>query len=94
MLPGIVDYKLFLLYLIMVNVICFSLFFIDKRRAQAGRYRIRENALFLWAVAGGAAGGWLSMYLFRHKTRHRKFKYGFPLLVLAQLIIIYYIIAA
>jgi len=87
----IADHKLLLLYLIIVNFICLLLFFVDKKRAQSGRYRIRERDLFLWALVGGAPGGWLGMYLFRHKTRHFKFKFGFPLIILLQLGIIYYI---
>ena len=87
----IADHKLLLLYLIVVNMICLLLFLVDKKRAQTGRYRIRERSLFLWALAGGAPGGWLGMYLFRHKTRHFKFKFGFPLIILLQLGIIYYI---
>jgi len=87
----IADHKLLLLYLIIVNMICLLLFLVDKKRAQSGRYRIRERDLFLWALAGGAPGGLLGMYLFRHKTRHLKFKFGFPLIILLQLGIIYYI---
>jgi len=87
----IADYKLLLIYLVIVNIICLWLFFVDKKRAQSGRYRIRERDLFLWALVGGAPGGWLGMYLFHHKTRHFKFKFGFPLIILLQLGIIYYI---
>jgi len=79
------------IYLLAVNTVCLLLFFIDKRRARAGRYRIPERTLFLWAVIGGAAGGWLGMYLFRHKTRHGKFTFGFPLLLLLQGVLIYFI---
>jgi uncharacterized membrane protein YsdA (DUF1294 family) len=50
----------------------------DKRRARLGRRRISERRLILWALAGGAAGGWIGMRLFRHKTKHRAFAYGFP----------------
>ena len=87
----IADHKLLLIYLVIVNIICLWLFFVDKKRAQSGRYRIRERDLFLWALVGGAPGGWLGMYLFHHKTRHFKFKFGFPLIILLQLGIIYYI---
>ncbi|HWQ73728.1 MAG TPA: DUF1294 domain-containing protein [Syntrophomonas sp.] len=84
------SYKLLLLYLIAVNLVSLLLFFEDKRRAQTGRYRIRERSLFLWALVGGTWGGWLGMYLFHHKTRHLKFQLGFPLIILLQLGIIYY----
>jgi len=90
-LSWVTDNKLLLFYLLIVNMICLWLFLVDKRRAQNGRYRIRERDLFFWALIGGATGGWLGMYLFHHKTRHFKFKFGFPLIVLLQLGIIYYI---
>ena len=57
----------------------------DKRRARLQRWRIPEARLFLLAALGGAAGGWLGMALFHHKTRHWSFRLGFPLLTLLQL---------
>ena len=83
--------KLFLLYLLIVNIVCLVLFGLDKRRAQTGAWRIPERDLFLWAIAGGSLGGWLGMYLFRHKTQHLKFKLGFPLIILVQLGILFYL---
>ncbi|HNX29042.1 MAG TPA: DUF1294 domain-containing protein [Syntrophomonadaceae bacterium] len=80
-----------LLYLIIINVIGLALFGLDKRRAKTHAWRIRERDLFLVAIAGGSLGGWLGMYLFRHKTRHLKFKLGFPLIILLQLILLFYL---
>ena len=57
----------------------------DKRRARTRRRRIPEAELFLLALLGGAWGGWLGMGVFHHKTRHRAFSLGFPLLTLLQL---------
>ena len=57
---------------------------LDKRRARHGAWRISEKALFLPAILGGALGGILGMRTFRHKTRHWYFRFGFPLLLLAQ----------
>lgn len=88
---GAMNLKLFMLYLLIVNSVCLVLFGLDKRRAQTGAWRIRERSLFLWAIAGGALGGWLGMQLFRHKTQHLKFKLGFPLIILLQLGLLYYI---
>lgn len=83
--------ELFLVYLLIVNLVCLTLFGLDKRRAQTGAWRIRERDLFLWAIAGGSLGGWLGMHLFRHKTQHLKFKLGFPLIILLQIGLFYYL---
>lgn len=72
-------------YLIAVNVLAFVLMGIDKRRAKKNAWRIPEKTLFLPAIFDGALGGVAGMRLFRHKTRHWYFKYGFPLLLLLQL---------
>ena len=57
----------------------------DKRRAKAGARRVPEKTLFLLALLGGAPGGLLGMELFRHKTKHWTFVWGFRLLTLLQL---------
>lgn len=71
--------------LIAANLTAFLLMGLDKGRARRGAWRISEKALFLPAVLGGALGGVLGMRLFHHKTRHWYFRYGFPLLLLAQM---------
>ncbi|NMA51730.1 MAG: DUF1294 domain-containing protein [Peptococcaceae bacterium] len=62
----------------------------DKRMAQAGRYRIPESRIFLIAIAGGAIGVLLGMEIFRHKTRHLKFKVFIPLILLLQVILYWF----
>jgi len=71
-------------YIIGINVIAFTMMGIDKRRAKEGKYRIAERTLWFMAVVGGAFGGTVGMYYFRHKTKHTNFKFGFPLLVILQ----------
>lgn len=68
-----------------VSFVLFLTMGADKRRAIQGRRRVPEARLFLLALLGGAAGGWLGMYTFRHKTKHRKFIIGFPLIAAVQL---------
>lgn len=75
---------LLLIFLLLVNVIDFSLFGWDKRQARQGGWRIPERTLLLWAVLGGSIGGLLGMLIFRHKTRHMKFKLGIPFIMLVQ----------
>ena len=74
-----------LVYLAVLNLVTFALYGADKRRAKKGQWRIPEKTLFLPAIFGGALGGVAGMRLFRHKTRHWYFQYGFPLLLLLQL---------
>ena len=71
-------------------VLCFSLILFfrmgrDKRLAKARSRRISEKSLFLLALLGGAPGGLLGMEVFRHKTRHWTFAWGFRILALLQL---------
>ena len=80
--------KLFLIYLAVVNLAAFALMGVDKRRAKRGAWRIPERTLFLPAILGGSPGAILGMQVFRHKTRHRQFMIGMPLILLVQLVIV------
>lgn len=71
-------------YWIFINLLTFLVFGIDKYKACAGKYRIRESVLFALSIAGGAAGGLLAMYVCRHKTRKTTFTVGLPLILVLQ----------
>lgn len=73
--------------ILLINIIGFLTMWYDKRMAQAGRYRIPESRIFLIAIAGGAIGVLLGMEIFRHKTRHLKFKVFIPLILLLQIVL-------
>lgn len=73
------------IYLGVVNLAAFALFGIDKRRARKHRWRIPERRLLAISAAGGSLGALTGMYVFRHKTRHRLFAWGVPLLFLAHI---------
>ena len=68
-----------------MSIALFILMGIDKRAARKGRRRIPEKRLFAFAVLGGAIGGTLGMYAFRHKTKHWYFKIGFPAIAVIQI---------
>lgn len=72
------------------SVLDFVLMGMDKHRAKAGQWRIKERTFFLVALLGGTPGAILGMYAFRHKTRHGKFKWGLPILLLLQLGILWF----
>jgi uncharacterized membrane protein YsdA (DUF1294 family) len=84
--------KIILFYLMIINTVCYFMFFWDKRLAKRGRRRISEKSLFLTAILGGSLGGLLAMYMFRHKTLHRKFKLGMPLILIVQLALLVYLL--
>ena len=79
-----------IIYLLAINLIGFFIMYIDKRKAQYGRWRISEKTLLIIAMLGGAIGTMLGMYKFRHKTRKLKFTLGFPVILISELIIIIY----
>ena len=72
-------------YLVVINVVTFVGFCIDKRRAIRGAYRIPERTLIALSFAGGALGGLVAMRLVRHKTRKWYFVWGLPLFLLLQI---------
>ena len=79
-----------LYYLIVINVVTFLVYGIDKWRAKKGKWRISEATLLLLAVIGGSIGAWLGMKVWHHKTMHKKFKYGIPAILIIQIILIGY----
>jgi uncharacterized membrane protein YsdA (DUF1294 family) len=75
-------------YIIIINVYGFLIMGIDKQRAIRGAWRISERSLFLTAIVGGSIGTIAGMKYFRHKTKHRYFKYGMPAILLIQIILV------
>lgn len=75
---------LVLLCLLVMNVLTLCLFGGDKWLARHHKRRIRERDLLLGALLGGSIGGLIGMHVFHHKTRHIKFKWGLPLIMLLQ----------
>ena len=80
-----------LYYLIVINILTFAVYGIDKWKAKQGSWRISEATLLMLAVIGGTIGALLGMQVWRHKTMHLKFKYGLPLILLAQIALMYLI---
>ena len=73
------------LWLCFTSAIDFALMGVDKWKARRDAWRIPESTLWLFALLGGALGGTLAMQVFRHKTRHWYFRFGFPLLTVLQI---------
>jgi uncharacterized membrane protein YsdA (DUF1294 family) len=77
-----------LYYLIAINVVTFLIYGIDKWKAKHSSWRISEATLLILAVIGGSIGALLGMKVWHHKTQHKKFKYGLPMILLAQIALI------
>ena len=79
-------------WLVLINLITFFVFGLDKWKARRKEKkesvrRIPEKNLLLLATAGGSIGALLGMKVFHHKTLHRAFKIGVPLILALQILI-------
>ena len=73
---------LLVFYMLIINILAFVLYGIDKKKAEKDKYRIPESRLILVAVLGGAFGALLGMLTFHHKTRKKKFYITVPIFVI------------
>lgn len=77
-----------LIYLVAINLIGFFIMFWDKRKAQKGSWRTPEKTLITISLIGGSIGTLIGMYIFHHKTKKPRFKYGFPAILILQIVIV------
>ena len=82
-----------LIYLVAINVVTFFMYGIDKWKAKRSKWRIPEATLLGMAVIGGSIGAWLGMRMWHHKTIHKKFQFGIPLIIAAQIALVIWIIS-
>ena len=68
-------------YILCINAVTFIIYGIDKYKAKKAKWRIPEVTLLMIAVMGGSIGAWLGMKVWHHKTMHKKFKYGVPVIL-------------
>lgn len=80
---------IFTTYILIVNILGYFLMFLDKQKAKKHKWRIPENTLMLVAIIGGSIGSIIGMQTFRHKTKHIKFKFGIPIILILQVILLF-----
>ena len=78
-------------YFLAVNITSFLLYGIDKFKARKNLWRISEATLLTMAAIGGSIGAWAGMRLWHHKTMHKKFKYGIPVIIILQIALVVYL---
>lgn len=77
-----------LTYALIINMLTYGAFWLDKRKAKRHRWRIPEAVLLGMVVLGGGVGAMVGMKQFRHKTKKKKFKYGVPIIFFLELILV------
>ena len=82
------DYNFFIWYLVAVNLLSCIVCMVDKYRAIKGKWRIKEHTLFTLCFVGGSVGMYLTMRIIRHKTLHKRFMIGVPLIILLQIALV------
>ena len=81
--------RVLIYYLLGINLLTFFVYGIDKWKAKRDKWRVPEATLLMLAALGGSVGALLGMFVFHHKTKHKKFLIGVPLILLAQLALAY-----
>ena len=79
-------------FLLAINIATFLLYGIDKYKAKKNQWRISEATLLTMAAIGGSIGAWVGMRIWHHKTMHKKFKYGIPLIIIMQVALAVYLL--
>lgn len=75
---------------IFMNLMGFLMMYLDKKYAKEEKRRFKESTLFLTAILFGSLGILAGMYKFRHKTLHKSFTIGIPLIIAIQVIFVIY----
>ena len=83
-------HKILIAYLVIINFITFAAFAVDKIAAIERKSRIRIVTLLALAFFGGSVGGLIAIYLLRHKTRKDYFTVGIPLIMIMQVVLLFY----
>lgn len=85
------EHRIFLWYLIAINVVTLIVFALDKALAIKHKFRIRIVSLLGLAFIGGSVGAIIAMYVFRHKTKKDYFTVGIPLIMVMQVVVIFFL---
>ena len=87
----LINHKYLLIYLLIINILTFIIFAVDKYKAVKNRRRVRITVLLFLAFIGGTIGALCGIYFLRHKTKKNYFTLGVPMILLMHLIIILWI---
>ena len=77
-----------LAYFGVMSIVGFISMGVDKRKAKNHSWRTPEAPLFLIALIGGSLGSVIGLWTFRHKTKHWYFVVFMPLILIAHIALI------
>ena len=86
--------QVFWIGILILNVVTFFVYGIDKLKAKKSLWRIPESTLLILAAVGGSVGAYLGMKVWHHKTLHKKFSLGVPAILLLHLALLVYIMSS
>lgn len=75
-------------YVLFLNIYLYWLMGKDKEAAKKNQPRIPERHFFIFSILGGATGAYIGMQAHRHKTQHRSFKIGLPIIIGVHILIV------
>lgn len=87
----LMQHRNLLIYLAVVNILTIIVFGVDKMNAKSNRQRVRIVTLLGLAFIGGSVGALIGMYGFHHKTKKAYFTVGVPLILLMQVVVLFYV---
>ena len=87
----LMQHRILLIYLAVVNILTIIVFGVDKMNAKSNRQRVRIVTLLGLAFIGGSVGALIGMYGFHHKTMKAYFTVGVPLILLMQVVVLFYV---
>ena len=85
------QHKLLIIYWLIINIITFISFGIDKYAANNDKWRIKNVTLLGLAFIGGTIGGLLAMHVFRHKTQKDYYTVGLWLMIIMHIVLLIYV---
>ena len=87
----LMQHRILLIYLAVVNILTIIVLGVDKMNAKSNRQRVRIVTLLGLAFIGGSVGALIGMYGFHHKTKKAYFTVGVPLILLMQVVVLFYV---
>ena len=85
-----IDY--ILIYLAVISIISVIVCIYDKSSARKNGRRISEKTLFTLGLLGGATALYITMVTIRHKTLHKRFMIGLPVIIILQCVLLFLVV--